>query len=592
MALQLLRSRGALNEAAAGDEPVTADGLATRPVPPEVVELIPESVARENLVMPLTYDGETITCATVDASNIALADKVRFIVAKNVRLVPAPRQDIVAAINRHYGHTETESVDSMLSEFTDTAIAWSRTHPVPPPAAAPVPRGRGGMGTYLGRSIAQVTAGGHRPDDEDTDTYRYASGPHQGPGRRGMLFYTVDEGQRVLMRRRNGTMQIVEGPQRVWAWGRSFKPMQHFVAHPDKFLTVRFRDGRQEHIPGPAEIWLDPLHHLGIGSEDALQIAAKEAVVVYSRGDNVVKRRVVLGPALFVPQPGEWLHTFSWHASKGGSAGVHKVANALVFQKLWLMPDQMYHDVHDVRTADDAVLSVRLMIFFELTDIERMLDATHDPIGDFVNAATSDVVEFTGRHNFEQFKRNTEKLNEMDTYRQLLGRAAQCGYRINKVVYRGYGTAPALQQMHDHAIEARTKLQLDRATEEQTQDLEDYKLAAQLARAGKRRTEQTGEVEHDIELARKRQEAELRQREAQHTAAREARRLEAEMQLEARRRQDAQQREHLAALRELGVDLTAFLTQARADRVIELRGATPATHVHLDRIEGNGATPA
>jgi hypothetical protein len=78
------------------------------------------------------------------------------------------------------------------------------------------------------------------------------------------------------------------------------------------------------------------------------------------------------GPAVFVAQPGEWLHTFSWHGSTGGS-GYRKVPNALVFQKLWLMPDQMYHDVEDVRTADDAVITVRLMIFFELVDIETML---------------------------------------------------------------------------------------------------------------------------------------------------------------------------------------------------------------------------
>ena len=38
------------------------------------------------------------------------------------------------------------------------------------------------------------------------------------------------------------------------------------------------------------------------------------------------------------------------------------------------MPDQMYHDVPDVRTADDAVLTIHLMIFFELVDVERMLD--------------------------------------------------------------------------------------------------------------------------------------------------------------------------------------------------------------------------
>jgi hypothetical protein len=34
-------------------------------------------------------------------------------------------------------------------------------------------------------------------------------------------------------------------------------------------------------------------------------------------------------------------------------------------------------------------------------------------------------------------------------------------------------------------------------------------------------------------------------------------------------------------------ELTAYLTQGRADRVIELRGAN-GTHVHLDRVEGNG----
>src|SRR5262249_299485 len=134
-----------------------------------------------------------------------------------------------------------------------------------------------------------------------------------------------------------------------------------------------------------------------------------EAVVVYSKqpDSDAVTRRVQPGPALFVPRPGEWLHTFSWHSSVGGHKGVQKVPNALVFNKLWLMPDQMYHDVTDVRTADDALLTVRLMIFFELLDIERMLDTTHDPIGDFVNATTSDVVEFVGRHNFESFKRNT-----------------------------------------------------------------------------------------------------------------------------------------------------------------------------------------
>ena len=34
-----------------------------------------------------------------------------------------------------------------------------------------------------------------------------------------------------------------------------------------------------------------------------------------------------------------------------------------------------------MRTKDDTILTVKLMLFFELIDVDRMLDNTHDPIG-------------------------------------------------------------------------------------------------------------------------------------------------------------------------------------------------------------------
>jgi hypothetical protein len=580
---KFLKGRGALNEAASAAAPLahsTAGGRPLGQVSPQVTELIPGPIARENVVMPLAYDGETIIVAAVDPHDIALTDKLRFILAKNIRLVPAERQAILEAIDQHYGRQEPSiDLESFPMELSGTAPAFAEH----PPQASPS-RGAGWwrpsqLGRHLGKGIVEAKL------ERKYKSPPGASGVDATPalGGTGMFFYVVEEGQRVLMRRSNGTMEVVVGPRRIWRGRNTFLPMRHHVATPGKFLIVRYRNGQQRHVAGPADLWFDPREHLEVSQEDALQLAAKEAVVVYSKpdGPEPIARRIVYGPALFIPAPGEFLHTFSWHASRGGSRGVQKEPNALVFQKLWLMPDQMYHDVLDVRTADDAVLTIRLMIFFELVEIERMLDATHDPIGDFVNAATSDVVAFTGRHDFESFKRNTGLLNELDTYRQLTGRATQCGYRINKVVYRGYGAAEALQQMHDQAIQARTRLQLDRATEEQAQELENFKLDAQLARASKRRTEQTGEVEHDLELTRKRQEAELRQRGEQEALGRERLRLEAELQLHVRRAQDEQQRQHLAALREMGVDLTAYLTQARADRVIELRGAA-GTHVHLE----------
>lgn len=365
-----------------------------------------------------------------------------------------------------------------------------------------------------------------------------------------MFSYVVEEGQRVLVIRSNGSMEVVIGPKKVSTWRRRFRHMAHHVAHPGEFLIVRFRDGQQEHVPGPAHIWFDPREHLSITKEEALQIATKEAVVVYSEGeeDDQVTRRIVDGPAVFVPEPGEWLHTFSWHGSRGGADGYRKVPNALVFQKLWLLPDQMYHDIPDVRTADDAVLTIKLMIFFELVDIETMLATTHDPIGDFVNAATSDVVDFLARHDLAAFKRSTERLNDLTTYRQLTGRAEQCGYQINKVVYRGYEAPPSLQQMLEQAIESRTRLELERATEQQAQELEDFKQERSVARA-----------------ERQRQSA----------------RLDAEQAVALDRARNAEQRAHLQALRELGVDLTALLTQGRADQVIELRGDGAGAHLHI-----------
>ena len=405
-----------------------------------------------------------------------------------------------------------------------------------------------------------------------------------------MFSYTIEDGQHVLVIGSDGRMEVVVGPRKLSSWGRRIRAMAHHVAHPGEFLIVRFRDGRQEHLPGPAHVWLDPREHLSISKEDALQIATKEAVVVYCRGeDGAVSRRIVTGPAVFVPEPGEWLHTFSWHGSLGGAEGYRKVPNGLVFQKLYLLPDQMYHDVSDVRTADDAVLTIKLMIFFELVDIETMLATTHDPIGDFVNAATSDTVDYLSRHDLGSFKQSTERLNDLATYRQLVGRAEQCGYRINKVVYRGYIAPPSLQQMLEHSIESRTRLGLERATEQQAQELEDFKQDRHAARAERHRDDRAAEIGHEIELARKRREEELANLQARLEIERRQHQLDAEQTLAVARAQNTEQRAHLEALRALGVDLTAILTQGRADQVIELRGEGHGAHLHL---EARGPRPA
>src|SRR5262249_42064440 len=125
MQYRYLKDRGALNEAvapaAAQVSGRTVADLELQ-VTPGVVELVPEVIAREHLVLPLSIDGETITFAAVNPADIPLADQRRFLLSKNVRFLPASREAILAAINFHYRETQTESVDSYLQEFTDTAI--------------------------------------------------------------------------------------------------------------------------------------------------------------------------------------------------------------------------------------------------------------------------------------------------------------------------------------------------------------------------------------------------------------------------------------------------------------------------------------
>ena len=96
-------------------------------IPPSVVELVPESVARENAVLPLAEGDGQLTVIVSDPLDFETIDKLRFILNRQIEIALAPRESILEAINRHYGQTVGESADSMLQEFTDTAIDFTET---------------------------------------------------------------------------------------------------------------------------------------------------------------------------------------------------------------------------------------------------------------------------------------------------------------------------------------------------------------------------------------------------------------------------------------------------------------------------------
>ncbi len=72
---KLIQRRGAAPRGGRGaHRPPTTPALNP---PPDVLELVPESVARENNILPLRLDGRVLHVATANASDILLRDKLR-----------------------------------------------------------------------------------------------------------------------------------------------------------------------------------------------------------------------------------------------------------------------------------------------------------------------------------------------------------------------------------------------------------------------------------------------------------------------------------------------------------------------------------
>src|SRR5262249_55462281 len=72
-------------------------------IPQSVVDLVPESVVRENAVLPLDEDGGTLRVVMSDPLDYDTREKLIFILNRNVEIALAPRAKILEAINRYYG---------------------------------------------------------------------------------------------------------------------------------------------------------------------------------------------------------------------------------------------------------------------------------------------------------------------------------------------------------------------------------------------------------------------------------------------------------------------------------------------------------
>lgn len=396
-------------------------------------------------------------------------------------------------------------------------------------------------------------------------------------------FKTIRKGERASIWYVSGKVKIVDGPKMLLLYNQKVDMLKLFTAEPDEYISIKFRDGQKQNLKGPVSIWFDPVAHNFLTVEKLINIEENEALVVYIQKEGFgVQRKIIPGPDLYMPSENEWTKEFRWHGADP-SQPTKKIPSGLIFSKLRIIPDQMYFDVEDVRTSDDALVIIKVMIFFEIKDINTMLAQTHDPVADFINALTADIIDFVSGLSFEEFKENTHKLNSLNTYKQLVLRAERIGYQINKVVYRGYTSSPRLQEMHNNAIEARTKLKLEAETEEQSQKIADLKLERELERSIKRREMEESEVRHENQLARLAHEEKLREAKAEVESKIEEIRFRNQTELENKGASNKEEENFLATIQKMNVDLTKYLVaQYQApDKLIRIDGEKkPQLHIH------------
>lgn len=96
-------------------------------LPSEIALQCPESVARENLVFPIAETDGELTFVMADPFDLETIDKLRFILNRRIRCAISTVEQIAEAINENYGQVAYEYAETMLQEFTDTAIDFTDT---------------------------------------------------------------------------------------------------------------------------------------------------------------------------------------------------------------------------------------------------------------------------------------------------------------------------------------------------------------------------------------------------------------------------------------------------------------------------------
>jgi type IV pilus assembly protein PilB len=85
-----------------------------------VIEMIPGNIVQKYKIVPISLEGQTLTIAMVDPSNIFIIDDIKFLTRKNIRVTVATETSIKSAMDRFYD--AGASLEDVMSEFDEEGV--------------------------------------------------------------------------------------------------------------------------------------------------------------------------------------------------------------------------------------------------------------------------------------------------------------------------------------------------------------------------------------------------------------------------------------------------------------------------------------
>lgn len=369
---------------------------------------------------------------------------------------------------------------------------------------------------------------------------------------------TIKEGEACLVYDELGRSELHLGPKRMWRRGaHTFQFIPKKVASSTEYLALTDHQGRKNHKMGPCYEWFNPVVYKSIEVCNVVQVQNKEAIVVYNEDtDAVVSRDIVYGPRTFVPKANEWIGQFSWHGPTAENKARHKAGHARL-QKLSLTPTNMAVEIKDARSSDDCTITVNMIMFHQLVDVNQMLNTTQDPVGDLISAMCADVISMVAENTFENFVEQSPLLNKMTTFPELSKRAPAIGFHVIKVVYMGYAGNATMQRMHDNSITTRTRQKLNLEKRQQEMLLAEYTLGKKKVLDEKRRKLAALRQDHSLAI--------LEMADASRRAEDDAKQQLARDHMRAMHEEKSRK---LDLLKEQGVDLTKYVVATQRNETI------------------------